>query len=281
MNKVIFKSEDKKIKIIDFYNKILRRWPVSYEEINVKTKYGDTNVLSCGQKNNPPLVLIHGSTSNSAMWIGDIENYVKYFRVYMIDIPGEPGKSQAVRFDLETCEPAEWLDQIIVDLKIKKFYLCGISLGGLISLNYTIRNVNKVEKLVLLCPGGIGKQKMKWIPYLLSMSFLGWYGAKKSIEKVCWGEEVHDEAIYYHQIITKGFNPRIDKFPVFSDEQLNKLRMKTFIIFGKMDIFFDSEETIKRAKSTIPNLKYEILEDKGHGLINKSTQIVDFLIEEA
>ena len=69
MSKVIFKSENKKREIINFYNKILERWPVDYEEITINTKYGDTHILLSGNEDNPPLVLIHGSASNSAMWI--------------------------------------------------------------------------------------------------------------------------------------------------------------------------------------------------------------------
>lgn len=55
MSKVIFKSENKKREIINFYNKILERWPVNYEEITMNTKY-DTHILLSGNEDNPPFV---------------------------------------------------------------------------------------------------------------------------------------------------------------------------------------------------------------------------------
>ncbi|WDV46265.1 alpha/beta hydrolase [Clostridiaceae bacterium M8S5] len=279
MSKVIFKSENIKREIINFYNKTLERWPVNYEEITINTKYGDTHILVSGNEDNPPLVLIHGSASNSAMWIGDIENYAKHFRVYMIDIPGEPGKSQEIRFDIKTSESAKWLDNIISELNIKKFCLGGISFGGWIALDYSINNPGKVEKLVLLCPAGIGRQKFEYIPYLVFMSLLGQYGAKKNLEKICYGEEVDSEAFYFNNLISKGFNPRM-KLPIFEDKQLKKLKMKTFLLLGKKDIMIDSKKTLKRAINNIPNLNYKMLVDKGHGLINKSKHIIDFLLDE-
>ena len=52
------------------------------------------------------------------------------------------------------------------------------------------------------------------------------------------------------------------------------------MLLGKKDIIVDSENTLKRAINNIPNLNYEMLVDKGHGLINKSKQIIDFLLDE-
>ncbi|MEZ4582230.1 MAG: hypothetical protein R3A10_11470 [Caldilineaceae bacterium] len=43
-------------------------------------------------------MLLHGSGSNSATWMGDAAAYAEQCQVYAVDIPGEPGKSAPDRF---------------------------------------------------------------------------------------------------------------------------------------------------------------------------------------
>jgi pimeloyl-ACP methyl ester carboxylesterase len=80
-------------KNISFYDSVLSNWPVAYETRTVPTQQGDTFVIASGNENTPSLILLHGAASNSASWFGDVLEYSRHFRVYAIDIPGEPGKS--------------------------------------------------------------------------------------------------------------------------------------------------------------------------------------------
>lgn len=109
-NQAVFKSEEGKNAILTVYDSLLNRWPVPYETMNIPTRYGNTFVIACGEKSDPPLVLLHGTSSNSAIWIGDVVEYSRDYRVYTVDIPGEPGKSAAVRYDLTGPAHTEWLD---------------------------------------------------------------------------------------------------------------------------------------------------------------------------
>jgi hypothetical protein len=54
------------------YREILRLWPVPSERLSIPTREGDTFVVACGLPGAPPLLLLHGSAANSAMWIGDV-----------------------------------------------------------------------------------------------------------------------------------------------------------------------------------------------------------------
>jgi pimeloyl-ACP methyl ester carboxylesterase len=54
------------------YRDILRLWPVPSERLSIPTREGDTFVVACGPLGAPPLLLLHGSAANSAMWIGDV-----------------------------------------------------------------------------------------------------------------------------------------------------------------------------------------------------------------
>ena len=56
----------------------------------VETVQGSTFVLEKSGAGKPPLLLLHGSVSNSASWLGVIPLFAEHFSVYCLDIPGEP-----------------------------------------------------------------------------------------------------------------------------------------------------------------------------------------------
>ena len=52
-----------------------------------------THVIVSGPKDAPPLVLLHGYMATSAMWSPNIGDFSKDYRVYAIDVMGQPSKS--------------------------------------------------------------------------------------------------------------------------------------------------------------------------------------------
>lgn len=276
-DQTIFKSEEGRQKILSTYNAILKRWPVPYEEFYIPTRQGNTFVLACGDKSAEPLILIHGSSSNSAMWIGDIPDYIKNYRVYAVDIPGEPGKSEAIRHDLSGDAYAEWMEQIFTFLNIEQACLTGISLGGWMCLKFATEYPENVKKLVLLCPAGVAPQKMSFMLKVIPFMLLGQWGKGQIIKIVNGYQNVPEEAIRYSMLISDHFNPIMEMIPIFSDEKIQCLTMPTLLIVGKKDALLPSIKTAERLKILLPNLKEQILQNKGHVLINMSEEILAFL----
>ncbi len=132
----IYKSHSGQNEIMALYNKVLAQWPVFCQHMIAPTRYGDTFAVASGDAFAPPLVLIPGSGSNSATWAYDIIEYSKYFHVYAVDIPGEPGKSNQNRFSWGGPAFSEWLDDVLDGLKVDKVILGGMSLGAWVTLKY-------------------------------------------------------------------------------------------------------------------------------------------------
>jgi len=65
VNEVYRSPEGEKI-IMALYDEALARWPVPSQAQHVPTRHGETFVIACGDPNAPPLVLLHGSGTNSA-----------------------------------------------------------------------------------------------------------------------------------------------------------------------------------------------------------------------
>ena len=104
----VFTSEAGRQLLHERYRELLGSWPVPHEDLRVPTREGETFVVASGPPDAPAVALLHGSTTNSAMWMGDVATWARDLRVYAVDVIGEPGR---------------------------------------------------VERLALLSPGGIGRQK--------------------------------------------------------------------------------------------------------------------------
>ena len=276
--KEVFNSQKGRDEIINIYDKILRRWKVSYEEFTIDTSFGRTFIIKSGDMKFPALILLHGTSSNSSMWIDEIDEFTKYFCVYVIDIPGEPGKSEEKQYSLKNSIYFEWLNEIINILNMEKVSITGISLGAWLAIGFSVKYPKRVNKLVLLCPSGIGSQKISFLLKSMPLILLGDWGYKKVAKIVIGNQDITEEAENYMMLIAKNFNLRTESVPIYKDEDLKKLVMPVYIITGENDVLLNSESTIQRARNTIPNVKTELLSEQGHVLIGQKKKIAEFLI---
>jgi pimeloyl-ACP methyl ester carboxylesterase len=117
------------------YREILGLWPIPNERLTIQTREGDTFVVTCGPQDAPPLLLLHGSGGNTAMWMGDVADWGQDFRVYAIDLVGEPGLSAPSRPRLASEAYALWLDDVLRALDVPRVSIVGVSLGGWLALD--------------------------------------------------------------------------------------------------------------------------------------------------
>src|SRR5947208_9885252 len=100
----------------------------------VPTREGHTFVVASGDRHAPPLVLLHGSGANSASWISDVSEWSQRFRVYAVDMIGEPGLSAPARPPFASEAYANWLDDVWKGLGLTAASVAGVSLGGWLAL---------------------------------------------------------------------------------------------------------------------------------------------------
>ncbi|GFZ32585.1 Ndr family protein [Clostridium zeae] len=275
--KTAFKSAIMKKSVIEQYDKILKASHLTYEELYIDTTYGNTFIIASGKNDSPPLILLHGAGMNSAMWVGGIGEYSKNYRVYAIDIPGDPGKSDERQFSLKSSAYADWLNEVLNALYISTTSIIGISLGAWLSVKFSISYPNRVDKLILISPSGIGPQKTSFIFKALIYSLQGERGIEKLYTKVSGNKPIPPIMLQYQKAIRKSFNFRYEPIPIFSDEELRKLKMPIALFVGDKDIMLHSIKTADRLKKLIPSAKINILKDTGHAIINIKSDIMNFL----
>ncbi|MGE5417526.1 MAG: alpha/beta fold hydrolase [Acidobacteriota bacterium] len=272
----VFKSEAGRQAILQKYDEILHRWPVPYETRTVPTRHGETFVIACGSEALPPLILLHGSTSNSVFWIGDAVRLSNHYRVYAVDMPGEPGKSEPLRRELGIAY-SEWVEDVYKGLNLERAYLMGISLGAWVASKFTVENPERVVKLVLLCPPGIAPQKRSFVLRILPWMLFGKFGKTRIMRIISGRTPMPPEVIDYLSLISMHFNPRVVVFPLFTDDELRRLTMPVIMFGGDEDALLQSAKTADRLSKLLPMVTTKVLPRTGHVLINLTDEIIDFM----
>lgn len=93
----VFRSAEGRRAVLAKYDEVLSRWPRPVSTRDIPARHGRTLVVLSGPEGAPPVVLLHGSTSNAVSWLGEAGILSRSFRVAAPDMPGEAGYSEEIR----------------------------------------------------------------------------------------------------------------------------------------------------------------------------------------
>jgi pimeloyl-ACP methyl ester carboxylesterase len=292
-----FKSPKGEAEYMAAYEATMRLWPVPYESMDIRSRFGSTHLVICGPKDAPPLVLLHCFFTSLTIWAYNIADLSRDYRVYALDMMGQPSKSIPDQPITNREEMAEWLTGILDALGISQTDLIGYSYGGGAALNYVIHAPNRIKKLILLSPAG-GLVPLKTQFYIRGMlnallpslsdvlvrSFMHWmfYEPNLHNEK---GRRIFDCTLHQMQLGAKHFRLGAIVLPVpYKDEELRSVSNPTLLLIGQREALYDPVAAIERAKQLIPNIKTELIPQASHELpvsqpetVNK--RILEFLKE--
>jgi pimeloyl-ACP methyl ester carboxylesterase len=268
--------------VLERYRDILGQWPVAHRQHRIATRKGETFVVESGPEDAPALILLHGTAANAASWIVDVPVWSQHFRVFCIDIIGDAGLSAQVRPPYDSDAHMEWLDDVMEGLSLSTAALVGMSLGGWVALDYANRRPERVNKLVLLSPGGIGKAK-NILLWALPLLLLGPWGRRKMLERIGgrMDQPLSPSAAAIVDLSNKIFThfiPRRSTLPQFSDEALQRLKMPVLAILGGKDVFIDAPVTRQRLDENVPDLTMLYLSDAPHFISGQTEAILNFLL---
>ena len=278
----IYKSAEGERAVRERYVQFLERWPVPNQHLRVPTREGETFIVASGPETAPPLLLFHGSAGNAAMWMADVAAWSAHFRVYAIDMIGEPGLSAPSRPPLASEAYALWLDDVLRALALERVSLVGASLGGWLALDYATRRPGSVHRAVVMCPAGVGRQKIGVLIKVTPLRFIGGWGVRKAREMILGRAPANlSPAIQYFvkfvSLIHENFRPRVVKIPVFTDAVLKRLNMPVMVIIGGKDVLLDSAGTKRRFEHNVPLADIRFLPEAGHLLRGQTETILEFL----
>jgi pimeloyl-ACP methyl ester carboxylesterase len=279
-----FRSAEGAETVRRLYRRVLDDWPVPRSELRLPTCQGETFVLAFGREDGPPVILLHGAQANAATWILDAIPWAEHFRLYAIDMIGEAGFSAPSRPPLASDAHMLWLDDVLAGLGLSRATMVGVSLGGWLALDYAKHRPDFVERLALICPAGIGRQKnflLRTAPLLL----LGSWGKQRMRELVLGPVGVKPpEAlrpfIELMEEIGRLVRPRIEQIPRLSDAELRALAMPVLAIAGGRDVLLDSHDTCRRLRQFVPHAEVCFLPEARHFIPGQSKTVLRFLTGE-
>jgi pimeloyl-ACP methyl ester carboxylesterase len=278
----VFKSEGARQLVLERYRALLASWPVDHEQHILPTRQGDTFALACGPKDAPPLILLHGMQANAASWLPDAALWSRQFRVYALDLIGQPGLSAPSQPAFNGDAHALWLDDVLDGLGLKQAAFVGVSLGGWIALDYAIRRPDRVSRLALICPTGIGRQR-KFLLKALPLMLLGPWGMRRIRAMVIGPERqglepLAQAIVDLMRLISQSARLRALRPPVFQDDALVGLRLPLLAILGGRDVLLDSRESRERLECLVPQAQIRFLPEARHFIPGQAETILQFLL---
>lgn len=285
-----FKSEKGEAEYMAAYKATMKLWPVPYEDMHVLTRFGDTHLVACGPKDAPPMVLLHCFFMSLTVWAHNIADFSRDYRVYALDMMGQPSKSipdQAMR---DRGEMAEWLTGILDALRISQTDLIGWSYGGFAALNYAIHRPDRLRKLVLLTPiGSFVPPKTQFYIRGMLTRLPGRFWSNSEMHWMFYEPNLKDEKTKrMFDLITNQFYKGVRYFrlpptvlPVpYKDEELNSVKNPTLLLIGQQESLYDPVPAIERAKKLIPNIKTQLIPHAGHELPASQPEKINKLVLE-
>jgi pimeloyl-ACP methyl ester carboxylesterase len=275
----IYRTEAGRQRIMAAYgDAMVHHWP-PHASLRVPTRHGETAVFALGDPAAPPLVLLHGAGSNSATWAGDAPAFAEHFRVYAVDLIGEPTQSAPSRPPWAGPAFAEWLADTLEGLGLRQATLLGLSQGGWAALKLATAAPERVDRLVLLAPGGVVADRPAFLLRAIAFGLRGERGIEGLKRTVLGDTVLPPEMDAYLTLLMTEFKPRVGKLPIFSDGELARLTMPVLLVGGAKDAVRDNEAIAARLRRLLPRFEAVMLPDAGHALTDTRGAVMPFLLD--
>jgi len=242
---------------------------------------GLTHYKLSGPSDGKVVVLIHGIVGPFGIWKKVADSLLSQgYRVIQYDLYGRGYSDRPdVNYDLDLF--INQLSELFEVLSIRNtIYLVGWSLGGMIAVGYTAKYSDKIEKLILIAPAGVGlshplNARIAMIPFLGEM-LMGLFGRQiiiRSISKELHGSEHINEFrdLVTEQMQYQGYlraflsTLRCCAFEDATEDfrTIGKLGLSVLMISGSEDSIIKPSAR-RRICELIPHLQYSEVLDTGH-----------------
>jgi pimeloyl-ACP methyl ester carboxylesterase len=294
-----FKSKQGEAEYMAAYEASMKLWPVPYEHRDVTGRYGRTHLVVTGPEGAPPLVLLHMDYLSLAMWAANIAEFSRDYRVYALDIMGQPGKSVPDRPIRNREDAVAWMSEVLDGLELERVTLIGASYGGWFTLNYAICAPERLERIVLLSPGGsFLAERPKFYLYALPTMILPFLPQRllfdRFVRSLICKENLRDPLVhainecvshqwylgFRHFRVWQNWQSQNIKPHVFPDEELYGMHVPTLLLIGQQEVLYDPVGALERARKLVSNLDGELIPRANHSMTVEQHKIVDKRILE-
>jgi 4,5:9,10-diseco-3-hydroxy-5,9,17-trioxoandrosta-1(10),2-diene-4-oate hydrolase len=207
----------------------------------------------------PPVLMLHGGgpgASGVSNYSRNVAALARRFRVLVPDLPGYGRSTKGLSRIDPFGELAESMLGLLGELGIRRAAVVGNSLGGACALRMALERPERVSRLVLMGPGGIGTSRRLPTPGLKRL-FNYYGGIGPTIEKMrafLQGDLVYDGGAITEDLVHARFEASIDpevlanppllrpqglaallRMDLTRDPRLAGLQVPTLVLWGTED----------------------------------------------
>ena len=156
----------------------------------------------------PALLLVHGVAGSHAIWWDNILPLAESgFRVLALDLPGHGDSDKPETLSYDSDAGSALLGRFLTAMDVEKAVVIGNSAGGLMSALFALEQPDRVERLVLVASGGMGRD-VSWFLRAVSLPLLGGLAYRPGLAAI---GRMDRKVLFHHP-------------PPFADEFLSELR---------------------------------------------------------
>ena len=276
----VFRNESGKNKVLQEYDILIESIGIHFEERYLNTCLGTTHVIISGKNEKPPVILIHAFYATAASWYQNLKVLSEHFRVYTVDIIGDPNKSEPIKSIRDLSDFIAWFGDLMRELKIERADFIGNSVGAFHVANFALHSPEKIKKMILIGPAATFLQIMPFYFHTFPGGITGFpllvRHAVKWIEHDLPFESGFHKLFYLNLKYGKSANQVFPK--VFSDEELGKLKTPTLLLYGDKEVIYDTDKAIERAVKHMKNIKVKIIPNANHITAASNAKVTNEII---
>ncbi len=242
----------------------------------------------------PVVLFVHGSGPGGSGWSNFQHNYQELaqagFRCIVPDLIGYgySSKPEDAHYTLDFL--TETLLAFADELGLERFHLVGNSLGGALCMQLALDHAPRVDRLVLMAPGGMEAREvymeMRGIRSMLRAIFdpegLSLGSMRKVFEKQLFERAHLDDNLLKQRLAIAQTQPQgvfaTSRVPNFSD-RLEGIQQPTLAFWGNEDQFCPVSGAEKLAKS-VPNIRVLRISRCGHWVMVEHQALFNRLCAE-
>ncbi|MFB6426433.1 alpha/beta fold hydrolase [Streptomyces microflavus] len=223
---------------------------------------GGGNIFAAETGDGPPVLLLHGGgpgASGVSNYARNIVELAKEYRVIVPDLPGYGRSTKGVDGSDPFGHLADGIRGLLDELGLEKAHLVGNSYGGACALRLALDTPDRVDRMVLMGPGGIGTTRSLPTPGLNSLLnyYTGDGPSRQKLEKFIRNYLVFNAADVPDAAIDERYRASIDpeviaspplrrpsgpnalrtvwKMDFTRDARLSRLPVPTLVLWGAQD----------------------------------------------
>jgi abhydrolase domain-containing protein 6 len=234
-----------------------------------------------------PLILVNGLAEQGESWYANRRYWQQHFDVHSPGVLVYDGgvtqerlaKREAIDIDFLTERLEEYLDRFV---QSPPYHLVASSLGAQISVEYAARHPEKVDKLVLLCPSGIGSAER--FPVMEGARSGNYQGLVESTffdhRRVSQRIVKYYEQKFAHKPWRRAVFETVRGTKSHSvKDKLTKFDRPTLVICGREDRIVDSDDVYEAVKD-IPNYRFVMVPSCGHAPQLECSRLINRMVVE-